>query len=281
MFSRHALRVRMPPRSGPRLQGAQLTQIALAGKQALYQIVSASRLPLDEHPLFRRLSGLIADHIRETTDVSRPFVPTRQDRPEETYLRHCFMASAEVVQLLHQMSFTPAFLSSFRATPRLRAAGVTRFEFLVYQLENWFIRCTALSDRALILVNTVCRLGFRPQDCKLNLVTTNSRVAGSAISAAVKALDKHVNTVRPMRNSIAHQHRLRQEGWGDLEGLALVMQSDPSIVSPHYLKRELDRAVAERRAEIETFLATAISKTGHLLAALATRFEAEYKALAI
>ncbi|MGI8547730.1 MAG: Cthe_2314 family HEPN domain-containing protein [Gemmatimonadaceae bacterium] len=238
------------------------------------------KLPLEEHAFFRRLADLIAEVIRDTTAGDSggddPFRATRPERPEEVYLRAVFLAAAELMQLLQQMSYTPAFLASYRATPALKKLGVTRFEYLVYQLENWFIRCTALSDRALILANSVCQLGFRPQDCKLTLITTNAHVRGTDLHPALRALDKHVNAVRPVRNSIAHQRRLRPEGWDHLEGVAILAHIDPSAVPARFLKRLLDNAVVEQRTQISDYLSTAISLTGDLFSSLHPQFNANY-----
>jgi hypothetical protein len=96
-------------------------------------------------------------------------------------------------------------------------AGFDRHTWIEYHYSYYVVTLVSLADIALVLTNSVFRLGNRERDCKPDLIARNWWVAQTPAKAALEDLATLIRPYREGRN--LHVHR------GRLQGIAKVMGS--------------------------------------------------------
>ena len=97
-------------------------------------------------------------------------------------------------------------------------AGLDQHTWLDYHYSYYVVTLVSLADIALVLTNSVFRLGNRERDCKADLITRNLWVAQTPAKAAIEELAKFIQPYKEGRN--LHVHR------GKLHPISEVMGSD-------------------------------------------------------
>ncbi|HEY5911130.1 MAG TPA: hypothetical protein VJA21_11055 [Verrucomicrobiae bacterium] len=96
-------------------------------------------------------------------------------------------------------------------------AGFDRHTWIEYHYSCYVVTFVSLADIALVLTNSVFRLGNRERDCKPDLIARNWWVAPTPAKAALEELATLIRPYREGRN--LHVHR------GKLQAIAEVMGS--------------------------------------------------------
>lgn len=130
--------------------------------------------------------------------------------------------------------------------------GMNRYNYIVYGIENYYLRLTSIHDRCLRLANVIFQLGLPERQCTNATITNNSHLRGSEVANSLKALDKFTNPFRSYRNTIAHEATYSEE---DLEQLGLIHQfldEDESWRDYRYpIKKMTDDFVIEKKMEYQ------------------------------
>jgi hypothetical protein len=173
-----------------------------------------------------------------------------------------------VVTTAEQLTQTTVFLSNFRSTPQLKEHGISRYDHIVYHLENFLVRITGTFDRRLILVNVALDLGNEPEDCRYSLIKKNRHVTGTEVPSPLAEINRIVKPYRELRNIVAHRKRYSEDRLRTLEMFHLVGKVDPDEKWDHVVKLEADRAVSEKKREMDVsirMLQAAVSKLFNVL----------------
>lgn len=96
-------------------------------------------------------------------------------------------------------------------------AGMDRHTWIEYHYSYYVVTLVSLVDIALVLTNSVFRLGNRERDCKSDIITRNWWVAQTPVKDAIAELAKLVQPHKEGRN--VHVHR------GKIQPIAEVMGS--------------------------------------------------------
>jgi hypothetical protein len=210
---------------------------------------------LSASSLVKRLTKLAADIIKDTTSQTSKgkIVNTRELKPAENYVRDVFLSAGELMTLCNQLDQAVRFITGFRSTSALKAAKISRLDYVLYHLENHLVRTVAAFDRALILVNEVFVLGNETKNCKPHIIMRNRHVSASAVIHPLKELDNHVRPYREARNTIVHKGRYSHDDLGQIEMMDILQKEEKSIVPYHLIKRRTDIFVRERKTEMIAF----------------------------
>jgi len=110
------------------------------------------------------------------------------------------------------------FISTFPRPRSYEKEGINQHTWIEYHYSYYVITLVSLFDIALVLTNSVFRLGNREQDCKRDLIMMNSWVRKTPATQALADLNQLIESYREGRNR--HVHR------GKVHNIASVMRSD-------------------------------------------------------
>jgi hypothetical protein len=100
--------------------------------------------------------------------------------------------------------------------------GLDRHTWIEYNYSYYVVTLVSLADIALVLANSVFRLGNRERDCKPDLITRNLWVAQTPAKVALEELAKLVQPYKEGRN--LHVHRGRLQAIAEVMGSKLLDQ---------------------------------------------------------
>lgn len=198
----------------------------------------------------------------------------------EEYGRRTLLSAGELLSVCEQMALATEFLSGYRQRKHVEGDPITRFDHIVYHLENHLIRSTSVADRSLLLTNMVMRLGLAEEDCRFRTITRNEHVAGSKIDKALRALDKLLTPTRQLRNVVIHKRKHSEEQFAMIEQFYVLQKIElrhrtPDAVTKRYqvgFKTLTDAMVAEKKKTLAAANVQIFSAIQQLFAALEPAF---------
>jgi hypothetical protein len=101
-------------------------------------------------------------------------------------------------------------------------AGMDRHTWIEYHYSYYVVTFVSLGDIALVLTNSVFRLGNRERDCKPDLITRNWWVAQTPAKSALEDLAKLIQPSKEGRN--LHVHRGKPQPIAEVMGSKLLDQ---------------------------------------------------------
>jgi hypothetical protein len=178
-------------------------------------------------------------------------------------------AIGEILWACRQLHFARDLLSGYRKATA--PEGMSRYDHIVYGIENYHIRSTMIYDRCLKLTNVVFGLGLPPRECRATTVTQNENVRGTRVASALKAIDKVTSNHRENRHRIIHSETYHEK---DLEPIGTFYLIDPEEDDEvwtfrHYAKTLADRLVSDKQIEFAQSTADLENKVAVLLDSLA------------
>lgn len=171
----------------------------------------------------------------------------------EEYALHTFNQLTEVSKCLEQLRQGIDMLSGYRSSHM----NINRYEYIVCQIENYYLRVTSIYDRCLLLTNTVFQLGLKKQQCKTSTITENNNIRKTRVASCLKKLDEFTKKFREHRNNISHSHTFNdQEGLGIFEIYSFIKeQGDKDLIKfDHIFKYKVDNYIKEKKIEFTTEL---------------------------
>ncbi|MXV52456.1 hypothetical protein GS399_15885 [Pedobacter sp. HMF7647] len=209
----------------------------------------------------QQLAIMVSDMIKKVDTSSKAihgFTPNRPLLKQEKYLLDCFLASAELEDLIKQLNTSGYLLANFRNTNTLKKNNISRFEYIIYHIEGHLLRVTGVIDRLLILVNHVLQIGLANFCCKPHFMLKNKKNKKALHSAEIEKvpllheslfkLSAFVDQFRDERNSIAHSKKITYQDLREIELYHLLIQTstNPKIDKLKIVsKRKTDIKVSE------------------------------------
>ena len=144
------------------------------------------------------------------------------------YLNDSFFYTIHLMTLYDQLQNSIEFLSNYRYNKK---DEIGRGKHLVYNVENYIIRITSVSDRMLQMINAIFNLGINEKDVKERLVLNNSKVIKTNIPEHFKNFKKILIDFTGDRNAIIHRHSYINEELFRLEKFY-----NPTIVEHYFMK---------------------------------------------
>lgn len=221
---------------------------------------------MDKDPFVTRLTELASDLIRATDSGKgsvEGFEPNRNLLPHELYFYSCFQGMGSIHTLIRQLDQAVIFFSSFRSTKAMKNKSITRFDHMVYHLENYVLRVTGVLDRMLIFTNQILRLGLEEASCKPHMMLTGKNgkkgvatIKIEAVPGLFEALDgirMFVDGYRNQRNEVAHARRWEAPDMREIEMYHIVMANtnDLELIKREFIiKRETDEKMWAYKAQM-------------------------------
>jgi hypothetical protein len=202
--------------------------------------------------------------------LSRPL------QAHEHYARNTLLTAGQLLKVCDQMEYATQLLSGFRGNKN-GALSLTRYEYLVFQVENHILRTGMVLDRALKLVNTVFDLGLPARECRFAIVTQNARVVNSPTAILLKKLQIALQTPQKQRNIIAHHESFDDEILYHVE-LHSVLQKTSEINDAtvqrfsSLIKTYADQFVKTKRSELQSINQSVAAHIAHLFDSLRQPF---------
>jgi hypothetical protein len=236
---------------------------------------------LDKSEFMLTLGKFGAQTIKDTV-VKGPYSPdqirftlTRPLRADEEYVHRTLLSAGELVTVCDQMVCAIEFLSGFRKRRMASGGLLTRLDYLVYYLEDYFIRVGMIMDRALQVVNVVFRLGIPEKECRFAVVAMNEHVSHTQVARCLQELEGILKPYRGHRNIIIHRCRYTDKGINKIELFyalekANLDEKDANLTAEFYplYKMLTDKEVHNKKAELSDYSRTVFDQLGRLFAEL-------------
>ena len=121
----------------------------------------------------------------------------------EYYIRNTAFYAIHLFQLCNQLERAVELLSNFRFNSK---DEISRGEHLTYNVENYIIRLTSLTDRILQTINAVFHLGINEKDINERVIINNLKVTMTSLPATFNEFRKVLGSYKDNRNTIVHRH---------------------------------------------------------------------------
>lgn len=121
----------------------------------------------------------------------------------EYYIHNTAFYANHLYHLCRQLERAIELLSNFRFNSK---DGISRGEHLTYNIENFIIRLTSLTDRILQTINAVFHLGISEKDINDRIIINNLKVTMTSLPESFKEFRKVLQNYVTERNVIVHRH---------------------------------------------------------------------------
>jgi hypothetical protein len=170
----------------------------------------------------------------------------RHPNEEEKAIIEVAIGVSNITELIDQLYFVIELLSGYRKNI---SKNVSRYDYLMFQTENFYLRITSILDRCLRFTNIIFDIGIEPHNCKLKQICKFPAIKGTDIELSLKNLNDLTNKFRKKRNEVAHNQSFDDPTLNEAKGFYLLGNS--AIEEMPYLKREfkkyLDHYVIEKK----------------------------------
>jgi len=121
----------------------------------------------------------------------------------EFYIHNSGFYFVHFLELCRQLENAPELLSNFRHDSNSK---IIRGDHLTYNLENYIIRLTSISDRTLQTINAVFHLCIDEKDVNERVILNNLKVSRTELSKHYNEFRKSLKEYTGDRNTIVHRH---------------------------------------------------------------------------
>ena len=170
----------------------------------------------------------------------------------QKYNFDALFSASNVLECLDQINYSIEMLSGYN---QRNALFKNRHDYIIFMLENFYLRITSIMDRILRFVNTVFEIGIPDRECKNSTIIKNENVKKTPLYKILTKMDKFIEQYRPQRNRIAHYEAYSEKELVDLQGYYLLLEHaeevDEELESYRRLfKVETDEYVINKKKEL-------------------------------
>lgn len=126
----------------------------------------------------------------------------------EFYDDDVFSKAGALIECMERMEQSQGLIET-AGRPRWNGAGLDRHTWIEYNYSYYVVTVVSLADIALILTNSVFRLGLRERDCRQGSITGNWWVAQTPAKEALNNLARKIQPYREGRNLHVHHGRVQ------------------------------------------------------------------------
>lgn len=155
------------------------------------------------------------------------------------YIENVGMKLANLLIAYKQLCFIPYYLTSFHRDRKMIDAGITKNMYLIYTIENYYIRINSLYDRVLQLINSVFHLCVDVHEVTHSVIVSNLKVRRTKIPQLLKRIRRTVKEYRDERHMIVHVAGFETRELTELNMYTLV--AEQGILGSPILSRDLPR----------------------------------------
>lgn len=227
----------------------------------------------------------LKDHsiLEEATTACREYIikckpnnPQQDPLPtiKERYAIETLLSLGNVVGCVDQLIFSVDMLSGYKS--RSMPKRMNRYDYIVFGIENYYLRLTSVFDRCLRLANVVYQLGLPERQCNNDTIIKNSHIKGTDVATSLQELDKFTGPFRYHRNIIAHQTSYTEK---ELDGLGFyyftIEEDDNLRKYRHIYKKKADEFVLDKKVKFKGYVSNLENLVELYFDALRPVFEAK------
>jgi len=120
----------------------------------------------------------------------------------EYYIHNTGFYSVHLLELCKQLENALELFSNFNYSKK----EISRGDHITYNIENYIIRLSSLTDRILQTINAVFHLGIDEKDVNERVITRNIKVSRTETKKHFNEFKKTLNGYSSERNTIVHRH---------------------------------------------------------------------------
>jgi hypothetical protein len=206
---------------------------------------------LKDHQLIVYVASVSREYFSKHKDKSadEELIATKR----EHYAIETLSSISNVIICLDQLHFSVDMLSGFSNNKTHKS--MNRYDYILYNIENFYLRLTSIYDRCLRLTNVVYQLGLPERQCNNNTVVKNDHLKNTKIASDLKSLDIFSEPFRFHRNVIAHNATYSEEDLDRLGPLFYVVETDGDFKQySHFLKRKADNYISIKKDEFNIII---------------------------
>jgi hypothetical protein len=181
---------------------------------------------------------------------------------KESYAIETFLSVGNIVSCIDQLYFSIDMIAGYRSNTAPKE--MNRYDYIVFGIENYYLRLTSVFDRCLRLANIIFQLGLPEQQCNSQSIIKNSHIKGTRVASTLTKLDKFTSPFRFHRNTVAHKGTYSEKDLDRLGSYYHLINEDNSFENyRHFFKKQTDDFVADKKDEFHEI----VVNLEHLVAA--------------
>lgn len=229
---------------------------------------------LKDHGILKTASAVSREYIAKCNPHEPESDPSVTKR--ERYTIEALLATGNVVSCIDQLYFSIDMLSGYRASNM--PEKMNRYDYVVFGIENYYLRLTSVFDRCLRLANVIFQLGLPERQCNNESVIKNAHVNGTAVASTLTKLDKFTHPFRFHRNTVAHQSTYSEKDLDQLGSYYYLAEEDDGLERYRYMfKKRTDDFVSEKKKEFNDHVLNLERLVERYLDSIVSIFEAQLK----
>lgn len=230
---------------------------------------------LKDHVLLETSSAASREYIAKCNPEDPDNDPPSTMR--ESYAIETFLSVSNIVSCIDQLYFSIDMLSGYRSNTA--PDKMNRYDYIVFGIENYYLRLTSVFDRCLRLANVIFQLGLPERQCNTESIIKNSHIKGTLVANALTELDKFTGPFRFHRNTVAHQGTYSEKDLDQLGSYYQLKEEDDSFERYRYFfKKKTDDFLAEKKVEFQRHLVNLEHLVKAYFDAVRTAFDARLTA---
>lgn len=202
---------------------------------------------IKDHPIVKRAASISREYISKCDPKNPDNDPVATKR--ESYSIETLLSIGNVVSCIDQLHFSVDMLAGYRTatTPE----HMNRYDYIVFGIENYYLRLTSVFDRCLRLANVAYQFGLPERQCSTNTIIKNAHIKGTPVAGTLKKLDDFTQPFRFYRNTVAHESAYSEKDL-DRMGAYYHLEDEKDDVFFQYrnlFKVKTDKYVSDKKQE--------------------------------
>lgn len=158
---------------------------------------------LISHNFFQQLLKDVEPFLKDAKKTEVELINEDVIPELDYYIQNTAFYANHLFHLCNQLERAIELLSNFRFNSK---NGISRGEHLTYNVENYIIRLTSLTDRILQTINAVFHLGINEKDINERVIINNLKVSMTSLPTSFNEIRKVLQSYITERNVIVHRH---------------------------------------------------------------------------
>ena len=199
---------------------------------------------LKYHTLLKTVAQVSSQYISKCDPLNSDKDPFPS--PKEGYAIDVLMSISNIVSCIDQLHYSIELLSGYRKTLK----NMNRYDYIVFGVENYYLRLTSVYDRCLRLTNEIIQLGLPEKECRESTIIKNDYIKNTSLANSLKNLNIFTQPFRSYRNVVAHKSSYSEDKLNKLGVYYLVTEEDNELKKYfHFYKSETDNYIIQKKSE--------------------------------
>lgn len=199
----------------------------------------------DKHKLVEFLVSTLHDYIsrQQPTKIVSPLTE------KESYANDILLSANNIIEC-SQIYFSIELLSGFR---KKKNGKMNRHDYIVFMIENFYLRITSILDRSLRFANILFEIGLPERECRESTIIKNNKVKNTKVESSLKEINKFISKFKMTRNQITHSEGFYDKKLQSVATYYFLLETDEFDnfkKYDHIYKTETDNYIKGKKAEL-------------------------------